>query len=423
LTEFLKFVEQHQVALMLFALALFVAVLIAARDSFGMMDVLYRIPVIGRLARLSKDLTETQARDWLHSEMTLCQDYGRHIIYFSKDEFEKRIDYLRKCYDHGRKPMPLWALIVLGILILMEGAAFSALLAAWIGLESTPQEQQLYTLLIVVVLAAILVWITHSAGRQIHRTNLLRKCFQQFQGERLNEKPSHSKPDHFPNRNIALQDDQSIDNEFAQHNQCANRVATEPNDLGGYAWVWFAGILIVSIAVLSTWLRINAMQAGETASLASFFGQTSATTSPPSTGLSFQHNAAFSSFGFFALIFIATQVLSIKIGEWYGFAGKESKNAYKAIRGYSDYESYSAPFDRLVKIADLRLSTLHRLMERQQGQAIEFKRNFYDYLLWQRERRATTSVVPPVDPPGRTPVAPALKVIEGDGLDSAEKAG
>ena len=46
--------------------------------------------------------------------------------------------------------------------------------------------------------------------------------------------------------------------------QCANRVATSPNDRGSYAWMWIAAGLILAIAVLSTVLRIETLHSDPT---------------------------------------------------------------------------------------------------------------------------------------------------------------
>src|SRR4051794_19391905 len=114
------------------ALALAVAFYMRS-DSFALTDMSYRVPLIGKLARFSKDYSETyQGNGWLNVEDTLCRDYARHVSALSEDQFGNHIQYLRKCYDHGRQPLPMWALATLILLVSMEGLGFSYLLGSLI---------------------------------------------------------------------------------------------------------------------------------------------------------------------------------------------------------------------------------------------------------------------------------------------------
>ena len=63
-------------------------------------------------------------------------------------------------------------------------------------------------------------------------------------------------------------------------------------------------------------------------------------------------------FTILAIIFIVTQLVGMSVGYRYGFAGKQSKEAYAATHGAAEYDSYWAPVQRRMNIANLRLHTL-----------------------------------------------------------------
>jgi hypothetical protein len=319
----------------------------------------------------------------------------------SKAEFERNTEYLRKAYDHGRRPMPFWILMLLSLLVILEGLGFSYLLGSWMALDSTANERTLLTVAIVIVLAAILVWVTHSAGHQLYRTRLLRSCFQQFQSCMIEANQPRSpepgstaegpvraeQPRLFSSEIVSLGRDQTVDDHLPPHVQCANRVITRPDDLGSYAWVWLAAVLVIVIALASIILRIETLHGSDTI-LADALPVEGGAGNPEAMAAALE-NAALASFTILSVIFIVTQMVGVGVGYWYGFAGKQSKDAYHAIRGCADYETYFGPVRRRMSIADLRLTTLHRLMERRLPREIHWTRDFLNFIRDERERGAT----------------------------------
>ena len=116
LSKFIELFAGNPILAVVSLLILIVLIWLFVRDSFFATDISYRLPLIGKLSRYSKDLSETTRGSWLHSEANLCHDYSRHVMCLSKTEFEQHTEYLRKCYDHGRKPMPWWVLVRLILL-------------------------------------------------------------------------------------------------------------------------------------------------------------------------------------------------------------------------------------------------------------------------------------------------------------------
>jgi hypothetical protein len=381
-------------------------------DSFVITDFTYRFPVIGKLARYSRDYSETKRGGWLNVEATLCHDYARHVTALSKADFQRNIEYLRKAYDHGRKPMPGKIVALLVMLVVLEAIGFSYLLGSWMALESSENMRVWLTGAIVAVLAAILVWVTHSAGHQLYRTRLLRSCFQQFQAGMLN--PSEegveadgTRPRVFSSEIISLNDDQSKDDRLPVHVQCANRVITRPDDVGSYAWIWIAAILVGLIAIISVVLRMETMHSADLLAAEFIAGGGDAGEGQQAAAAAARETAALASFAMLAIIFVVTQLVGMGVGYWYGFAGKQSHEAYRATGGCPDYDTYFAPVRRRMSIADLRLTTLHRLMERRLPHEINWTRDFLNFIREERERGAT-DLQDPTNLEGTPPGASAI---------------
>jgi len=395
-----------------------VAIIYVRHDSFLLTDLTYRFPIVGKLARYSKDYSETfRGNGWLNVEDTLCRDYARHMSALSPDQFENHAQYLRKCYDHGRKPLPFWAIGILLLLILMEGLGFSYLLGSLINPEASEYMRNWLMFGVVAVLATVLVWVMHAAGHQLYRTNLLRSCFKEFQA---NKDPM------FTSHIVSLGEPQNVDdrwpdgNETPDHVRCANRVATKPGDRGSYAWIWLAALLMLAIAIGSTVLRVEMMHATEAApSFAGMFqvGPAQAPAPNPNAEAAAQARevAAMTGFTILAIIFVVTQLVGMSVGYRYGFAGKQSKEAYQATRGAADYDTYWDPIQRYMNIANLRLHTLHRLLEKHSPRPIDFKMTFIDFIREERERGADDLQLPP-----RSPVA--LAELNGAGHPGANGA-
>lgn len=414
--------------------------------SFALTDFTYTFPLVGKLARFSKDYSETyQGNGWLNVEDTLCRDYARHVSALSEAQFENHMQYLRKAYDHGRKPLPMWAIGLLVLLIAMEGLGFSYLLGALINPEASEYVRNWLMFAIVAVLAAVLVWVMHAAGHQLYRTNLLRSCFKEFQ--------AHKDPC-FTSHVVSLGEAQSIDDEIdgkpnPEHIQCANRVATKPGDRGSYAWIWVAGLLMLAIAVGSTVLRIETLHVAQLDTAPSFAGMFDMGEPEPvaepvtaAAAANARETAAMAGFAILAVIFVVTQLVGMSVGYRYGFAGKQSSEAFQATRGAPDYDAYWEPIQLRMNIANLRLHTLHRLLEKHSPRPIEFKKTFINFLIEERERGADDLQLPPRSTPesrkganGATPpagheepidAAPPAETpppVDGQGQASPDKGG
>lgn len=395
------------------AAAILLLIYLKRHSSFGLTDFLYTFPLLGRLSRYSKDYSRSSDEDWLNVENSLCRDYAKHCTAISRPDFDNNLLYLKKTYDHGRRPIPILVIGLLGILIILEGLGFSYLLGGFMAMEGSEDTRQILMIAIVIVLATILVWVTHHAGHQWFRTSLLRNCFREYQ---------KNKDACFTSQIVSLDDDQRVDAGQPSYVQCANRVASKPGDVGNHAWAWIAGVLILTIAIGSTILRMETLhtaqieerqQAGmvlmpEAEGLPPELGGADPAAPPgalaedPAAGP--KENAALAGFIMLAIIFVVTQLVGVGVGLRYGFAGKQSREARQATGGHADYSSYFVPVHKRMMIANSRLLSLHQLLEKHSPTPIEFRKNFFDFIREEQERGATYLQMPP--PPQRRLPAP-----------------
>jgi len=362
---------------------------------FWWLNFWYSLPLIGKIARLSKD-SSRYAKDtsWTNSERTLCNDYKQFVHLASEAEFNKRIDYMAKANDTGRTPTPGWLFLVLGVLIVAEGMGFSYLLGTWMAMEGSENTRLLLMGGIVLVLCVVMGFLTHTAGHQLFRTKLIRRCQKEWRDEGQIGK--------LRSANMTLKDDQNLDNNEAHYTQCINRVGSD----GSYFLVGIAIAAIFVIAVSSTVMRIKHMeseQGKETVQAVSAQGSGGegnpfAKSSDLPSEITAPQAAAdakakedinkssavegVSAFLMLAFIFVVTQVVGIIAGYKWGFAGKNSKDAFKSTLGFSTFDDYTRHFSPILAKAEAKLSTLQqRLVEQNANIGLGLKNTFENFLL------------------------------------------
>jgi hypothetical protein len=399
----------------------------------------YSLPLIGKSTRLSKD-SSRYARDksWTNSERTLSNDYKRFIHLSSEEEFNKRIDYLSKANDTGRSPTPGWLFLVLGVLIIAEGMGFSYLLGSWMAMEGSENTRMLLMGGIVLVLCVVLGFLTHNAGHQLFRTNLIRRSQKEWRDE------GQSAP--LRSHNITLKDDQRIDDAQPHYTQCINRVGSD----GSYALVGITIAAILVIAVASTVMRVKHLEAElgrETVQATTAQAQGASDGNPfasaqlPSEITAPQAEAdakakadinhsstveGMSAFLMLAFIFVVTQIVGIIAGYKWGFAGKNSKDAYKSTLGFSTYDDYNRYFSPIIANAEAQLSNLQqRMMGRDGNVGLRLENTFEKFLLEQHVRnvehkqaaRQASAPRQPEPVPVHAPVDAIISRIDGFGDD------
>ncbi|MFM0214550.1 hypothetical protein [Paraburkholderia caledonica] len=353
----------------------------------------YTFPVLGKTARLSRHGIHGQG-GWTDSERTLCGDYNKFISYLSKAEFSKRNEYLAKADDSGRSPTPLWLMVLLTVLVIAEGLGFSYLLGSWMARDGSANTHTLLMVAIVLVICVIMVFLTHVAGHQLYRSNLVARCRKQWRQDKTQER--------FSSRKVKLDEDQSVDDGEPDYTQVANRVGTSHS----YFMVGLAVVVILAIAVTSTcmrWSNLNAEQTREAMGVNQSAGagnpfangnavptelvssQKAADERARAEESSSTRSEGAAAFITLAIIFVVTQIVGIFGGFAWGFGGRESRAAWKTTKGFTTFEDYNNYFAPLRSIAQSQLENLQkRMAENADISGKTFSKTFRDYVLEQR---------------------------------------
>lgn len=387
--------------------AIMIAVYFAYRQQidFWWMNFWYGIPIIGKAHRLSKDHSQASQSGWFNAERTLCKDYKRFIHFKSREEFEKYQIYLRKAEDNGRTPTPLIIMLIMVVLVAAEGLGFSYMLAKILNSEGSANTHNLLMWAIVFVLATILAFITHAAGHQLYRTSLVKRSLIGW--AQANPKPDLSRI------GLGLQDDQYKDDELPDYVQVLARVGRNYS----YAMVIIAVMAITGIAVLSTGQRYFDFVEHQTEQTMGVSEQGAANGNPFATGAAGSEglvipnevadsqkaaqqqgiadsrdamkSGSIAGFLTLAIIFVVTQIVGMFAGYKWGFAGKESKSAFEATRGFATYEEFIAYYDPRIDAAQAMLQSMQQKMA---ANAIngdrKTEKTFRDYLLEDRQSKA-----------------------------------
>lgn len=388
----------------LFVIALTMFSPYGERVRFWWMDFWYTFPWIGKIKRLSKDPTRSADGRWMNAERHLCGDYNKYIHFIGEPVFRNHIEFLRRANDLGRSPTPLWAIILLGVLVIAEGLGFSYLLGGMIATDGSANVRSLLMYAIVTVICIITVAVTHAAGHQYYRTSLLRACFKRFK-----ESGGHGR---FFSGKVVLSDEQTKDDGEPDHTQCANRVCENPADQGSYGIIIVAAIFIAAIAIGSTWMRWEnlrkdmieqtaAVQQKEAASGNPFAAggavalpdevtapQKAADSKAQEEAAAATKSGSLAGFLMLAFIFIVTQLVGIGVGFKYGFASKHSREAFKETRGFQTYDAYLAHYQHYIDLATARLHQLQQQMEEDAHQKLNLSKTFRDFIVENAEESA-----------------------------------
>ena len=354
MADFLPMPAQYaNFSFVVLAFGLTLAIYLAFRYqvNFWWLNFWYSLPFFGKLAQLSKDTTRSSNPGWLCGEETLCGDYRTHITTTSEAEFYKRLIYIRKAQDRGRKPLPGWMVVILAILLLAEGLGFSYLLGTWMAREGSANVHTLL-LTMVFVICTILLFLTHAAGHQLYRSGLIRRSDKEWrEGGRHGD---------FRSAEVMLDDDQLIDDRAAPYTQTVNRVGIT----GGYAIVRIAIAAIVAITAISTWMRVG-----------------------------HPNSEMIAAFIMLAIIFTVTQIVSICAGFKYGFGGKESEAAFRGTRGVSSYNDHMDRVEPMIQAAQAKLQTLQRNLAALGGNVrLDLHKTFDDYIRESEARRSAIEI-------------------------------
>ncbi|GEM_PF-2498663 len=417
----------------------FILILFWEKIKFWVMDFSYIFPFVGRIAMNSKNPSKSHNEGWTNEERSLCSDYYQFASITNERDFTDAARYMKLAGDVGRENMPKWALIFISLLVLAEGYGFSYLLGTWVTLDGNVALYTALSIFIAFVISGIMLWLTHSAGHEIHRNKILNSCDKE--ARRTQELGT---ADYTGAKSIGDHSDSGAPLSV----QCVNRVADHAGDKGGNMWLIVTVIAMITIAGLSFWMREKSLDQEiqkqvqlQQASAGDAFNQATGGFALPKEVTAPQADAdkkisdanaqsrreeGGAAFAMLSIIFIFTQIVSIGFGMKYGFVGKESKNAYRMTKGFSTYNSFYQFFSPIYRIAQSRLQKFQKAMESKSSNRAAHTKTFSDFceekaIDERRDKIAASSGVylqPVVEPvminpvTTTTPVAPPVVPVD-----------
>ena len=379
---------------------------------FWLMCVWYRTPVIGKNARLARDLRLTDD-GWFASEITLCADFDMQLQRRADDPtlFDKATRYLQKVQEHGRRPMGFWHWLWILVLVIAEAAMFGYVLAGYVTPGGSEALQLQGAFLIGLLVASVLVWMTHKTGRELHQRALIQKARTWWNQYKKEPRPNLTDA----KGQVGLSNDEKDDHE-PEYIQLLNRVEHNHNATpGGGVWIGATALLVVLFAVGAFYVRSQTQQTllAEDAQLAveSTSTYSFGTDDLPDEVVSEQGaaaerlenqikewklNAGNVTFFLLAILFGGIQFIGIWLGRSHSLVGRESRRAYALTSRFGSSGQFEVWHEqikaRISRIADSMLSTLQGKLGRRAasegiGDALRdaaakaTERNFDAYLL------------------------------------------
>lgn len=336
------------------------------------MNTWYSFPVIGHVARLSKDVSIDSQSGSFQGDLKLCRDYKKFIQLRNEHDFNEKIIYLTKAGDLGRSGTPIFIWLLTTLLVFVEAMGFSYVLAGYTIPGASENTQQMGALGIAFLISVLLVALTHFSGHELYRSG-------KIQQSRRSWLDAGRKSDLFT-KEVALAEPQSIDDPLPVYTQLINRVGAHPQ----YAVTIATVIFVAVVAVGATFVRGKVLEkaltqevAGLNLTLSTGTGQelkldglvlpTADQAQAQESKDKVIHDAqdldrdgGWGTFIVLAVIFVFLQFLGVLFGYKWGFAGKQSEDAFRAIgKGrFTSYEDVRAHYRNVADAAQAQLSSL-----------------------------------------------------------------
>lgn len=336
----------------------------------------YSFPVIGKISKLSKDITSVDEKGWFSSETTLCSDFHRYYDRFDKDpeHYDRCKSYLSKADELGRKPFPLIMWIVVFALVILEALGFAYVLAGFTIPGASESLQQYGAFGIALIISIILVGFTHWTGHEVYKNSILKKIRTYYSNDRREDKKNLE-----PDSKVKLENN-NIDDEEKNYSQLLNRVSTNATVTPTWIISIVTAIFVVVIAIGATYVRGQVLEKQLTEeksmtqtnvyeqSLPTSLVQTqeSADTKAFDEAQDSDRKGGWATFIVLAVLFVFIQLLGILFGFKWGFVGKESQIAFEDSSDFRTKQDFINYFkrekDNIVKIAEQKLKLLQQKM-------------------------------------------------------------
>ncbi|SFV89884.1 hypothetical protein MNB_SV-4-720 [hydrothermal vent metagenome] len=383
---------------------------------FWWLNFTYNFPVIGKISYLAKDIEGfDENHKWFYSEERLCRDYYNFYekVDVNDESYDEAKDYLHAVGELGRKPTPTFIWIMIFVLVIVEAFGFAYVLAGFTIPGASEATQQKGAVGVAAMLAILLVWLTHLTGQELHKNTLIKKIRRWYKNDNAG---GSNWRDLKPDEQLITIDNTFDDKSSPNYIRMLNRLDVNDKVKTTYTKTMLTLAFIIAVAIGATYIRHQVLVQeiasahesavnifnddsgspfgdsdassdddvgalfGDTDSkdaeddLASLFGsdtpkaQSSSKPVQSSADIEDETNqkGGDATFMILGLLFVFIQILGIFFGMHYDFAGRESKEAYACLRGFSTKKAFLSYYERakthIARVAQKQLQKLQHKM-------------------------------------------------------------
>jgi len=415
--EILAYIVLHKIETLLIGFAAIVLAFVITHwqeVKFWWLNLTYTFPVIGKISRLSKDIEGfDENHKWFYSEERLCRDYYNFYEKVDKDSesFDEAKAYLHSAGELGRKPTPTFIWIMIFALVIVEAFGFAYVLAGFTIPGASEATQQKGAVGVAAMLAILLVWLTHMTGQELHKNTLIKKIRRWYKNDNAG---GSNWRDLKPDEELITIDNTFDDEKSPNYIRLLNRLDANDQVKATYTKTILTLFFIIVVAIGATYIRDQVLKQEIASShesavnifnndaspfgdvdassdddigalfgdagaaddakedLAALFGgeATAASTTSPSDTKSIMDETTLkggeATFLILGLMFVFIQILGIFFGMHWDFAGRESKEAYECLRGFSTKNAFLGFYERakthIARTAQKQLQKLQHAM-------------------------------------------------------------
>lgn len=414
--EILAYLVLHKIETLLVGFAVIVLAFVITHwqeVKFWWLNFIYSFPIIGKISMLSRDIEGfDENHKWFYSEERLCRDYYNFYEKVDKDSesFDEAKAYLHSAGELGRKPTPTFIWIMIFVLVIVEAFGFAYVLAGFTIPGASEATQQKGAVGVAAMLAVLLVWLTHMTGQELHKNTLVKKIRRWYKNDNAG---GSNWRDLKPDEELISIDNTFDDEKSPNYIRMLNRIDINDKVKTTYTKTILTLLFIGIVAIGATYIREQVLKQeiasshesavnifnndaspfgntdassdadigalfGDTAEddakedLASLFGgevqaDTPAKASSNSSIIDETNlKGGEATFMILGLMFVFIQILGIFFGMHWDFAGRESKEAYECLRGFSTKKAFLAYYDNakthIARTAQKKLQKLQHAM-------------------------------------------------------------
>lgn len=317
---------------------------------YFLMRTWHGVPLVGTVARLARESTSTDQKQWLLSETSLCNNYYDYY----QDVGEKSADYYNKCESYldtigeaGRRERPVWVLILIFLLILFEAVGFAYVLVPFINQNLSSNDQTYLGWMAAFLLSIISAGFAEAAGRAIHHNSLVNKARHWWEGDR---DPNKVTPLKQIQPGVRIKETEK-DEGGKDYNRILARLVTNQTVTPRHSWIIGCALVVIIMACAAFGIRAYQLKSMETDMVGnpSAFAEQSyessaspfelpeesaaindaATDSVLTDKMDAIRSASLITFVVLSVIYVAIQAVSVWLASIFGFAGVESKKAWE----------------------------------------------------------------------------------------------